>query len=607
MSGLCGFTGNFSENNGKIINKMLESIKHRGPNGTVLFSDDNINLGFCKLSSFELDNNQCLRNEDGTLALFFDGKLYNSNQLRKELVSKGHVFKTNDENEVILHLFEEYGNGLVHHLRGMFAFTIYDSKDNSLFVARDLFGIKPFYYGIFNNSLIFASESKAILRHPFVAKQFNQTALEHYMSFQYNPCEETFFKGIFKLPPAHFLTFKNSELHVERYWHTDFKPNESLTLDEVVEQINKAVSESIKTHEAGDKEVGSFLSSGVDSSYMAATFSGSKTFTVGFNDEKYNEIEYAKDLSEKLDVEHFYKVITPREFWDNFPTMQYHLDEPLADPAAAALYFVSKLAREHVEVVFSGEGADEFFGGYNIYREPFSMKKVAFIPFPLRKLVSHCAKILPKKLKGRSFLIRAGQRVEEKFIGNANIFSEKEKSTLLKTPLKTSARDITRPLYEKIKHYDDVTKMQYIDLNLWLVGDILQKADKISMAHSLEVRPPLLDKNLFEIASRLPLNLRVTSSQTKKAFRLAANKHLDTLVANKKKLGFPVPTRVWLKDDIYYRRVKSAFQGEVAKKYFNVDYILKLLEKHKLGKVDNSRKIWTVFTFLTWYDQYFKD
>ena len=407
--------------------------------------------------------------------------------------------------------------------------------------------------------------------------------------------------------PSHCLTFENGELTIRRYWEPVFEPDENVTLEELTDKIDDAMQASIKRHKISDVEVGSFLSSGVDSSYVAACFKGDKTFTVGFDYAKYNEIDYAKSLSEKIKIDNYSKLISTDEYWDIIPTVQYHMDEPLADPSAIALYFVSQTAAKHVKVSLSGEGADEFFGGYNIYREPFSLRPITRLPKGLRKALGACAAAIPFKIKGKNYLIRGSKDVEERFIGNAFLFNEKEREKLLKNPTgKYNHTELTKPYYDKVKNLDDTTKMQYIDIHFWLIGDILLKADKMSMAHSLEVRVPFLDRDVFEVARKVPLKYKVTKENTKFAMRQAAHRYLPDMVAEKKKLGFPVPIRIWLKEDKYYNTVKDAFTSPAAAEFFNVDEIVKLLDDHRNGKNDNSRKIWAIYMFLVWYKRYFE-
>jgi asparagine synthase (glutamine-hydrolysing) len=607
MCGICGFTGNI-DNREEVLTRMMNRIIHRGPDSGGQHISDGIAMGFRRLAIIDLNNgNQPMYNEDRTLVVTFNGEIYNYRELRKELEEKGHIFSNNADTEVLLHGYEEYGAGLVEKLRGMFTFVLWDMKTKTLFGARDHFGIKPFYYAPLGNDIVYGSEIKSILEHPSYQKKVNPEALENYLTFQYSVLPETFFKGIFKLPPAHYFTFKNGDLKITRYFDPSFAPDDSLKFEDVVNRIDETMQESVRAHMLADVEVGSFLSSGVDSSYVAASFHGDKTFTVGFDYEKYNETEYAKDLSSKIGIENYGRIISTEEYWNVLPKIQYHMDEPLADPSAVALYFVSETASKHVKVALSGEGADEFFGGYNIYHEPFSLGGYQKLPEGLRKGLAAAAKAVPFRFKGKNFLIRGSKSLEERFIGNAFMFSEEERAKILKNPTGLySHKYLTKPFYKKAAGFDDVTKMQYIDVNFWLIGDILLKADKMSMANSLEVRVPFLDRNVFDLARTLPTKFKVNDRNTKIAMRAAAHRHLPESVAEKKKLGFPVPIRIWLKEEKYYNIIKAAFTGNAAESFFNTSEILKLLDDHRAGKADNSRKIWTIYMFLVWYKEFFE-
>ncbi len=609
---MCGFVGftNYIGDDGSILSAMMDSIVHRGPDAGGQYIDKNIALGFRRLSIIDLESgNQPMFNEDGSLVLTFNGEIYNFKDLRKELEKSGHIFSNNSDSEVLIHGFEEWGEDLPTKLRGMFAFVIFNKADGSVFGARDMFGIKPFYYTITDNSFIFGSEIKAFLHHPEFKKQLNEQALAHYLSFQYSPTEETFFKGVYKLPPAHYFTFKNGEITKTRYFIPEFKAVPGV-LSFYADEVDKAIRESVEAHKIADVEVGSFLSSGIDSSYIAEAAKVDKTFTVGFESDsgdRYNEIGFAKQFADTVGLKNISKVITPEEYWSTFPKIQYHMDEPLADPASIALYFVSKLASEHVKVVMSGEGADELFGGYRIYQEPLTLTFYDRLPFALRRAVAKVCEYLPK-IKGVNYLVRRGKTIEERYIGNANIFSKKERDKLLKSDVAKSSvapKVLCDKFYDQIANKDDVTKMQYLDINMWLAGDILLKADKTSMANSLELRVPFLDKKVMELAATLPLECRVNATSTKLALRAAAEKTLPRITAQKDKLGFPVPIREWLCKEEYYNTVKEEFTSDTAQKYFNTNELVKLLDDHKLGKADLSRKIWTVYTFLVWYKQFF--
>lgn len=607
---MCGFVGFTNKINDAsiILGKMMDRIKHRGPDSDGKYVDEQIAMGFRRLSIIDLSDNgsQPIFNEDKSLVLTFNGEIYNYKELREKLLEAGHKFYTETDSEVLIHGYEEWGRDMLNKLRGMFAFVIFDKKKDEVFGARDFFGIKPLYYAEMNGTLMWGSEIKSFLDHPHFKKELNETALENYLTFQYSPTSETFFKGVYKLPAAHCFTYKNGKLNVERYWEIKFHADEKPDLEEWVQRISDTFKDSVNVHKFADVEVGSFLSSGVDSSYVAAVADVDKTFTVGFGkDEKYNEIGYAKEFSKYINKENTSKVVTAEEYWGSLSKIQYHMDEPLADPAAVALFFVCQIASKQVKAVLSGEGADEIFGGYNIYHNPADMAGYFKIPRPVRKAVGAVAEKLPHK-HGINYLIRGSKDLDERFIGNAYMFSEKERKEILN--IKTdapNAMEITKPFYDKVRDQDQVTQMQYLDLHLWMTGDILLKADKMSMAHSLELRVPFLDRKVMELAEQIPNRFRVTPENTKYAMRIAALKACPPQTANKKKLGFPVPIRVWLKEDKYYNIVKEKFTSDAAKKYFHPEKLVALLDDHRAGKYDYSRKIWTVFSFLIWYDVYF--
>lgn len=609
MCGIAGFMGQV-ENRADVIRNMTEVITHRGPDSDGFFTDDNISMGFRRLSIIDLGaGHQPIYNEDKSLVLTFNGEIYNYKDLRKELIAKGHKFYTDTDSEVLVHGFEEWKEDMLPKLRGMFGFAIYNTKDNSLFIARDFFGIKPMHYTQIGNDFVYASEIKSILEYPKFEKKFNRKALDSYLSFQYAVPPETFFEGVYCLMPGHYLWYKDGEVETTRYFEARFNPDEEMTEEEAVDRIEKVFENSVNAHKIADVEVGCFLSSGVDSSYVSTYFADQKTFTVGFDfGEKYNEISWAKNLSEKIGVEHHTHLISSEEFWDAVPTVQYHMDQPLADPSCIALYFVSRLASHYVKVVLSGEGADELFGGYTCYNDPRVFKIYqTIVPHCIRKAIRAMCRKLPD-IKGRDYLIRACDKLEERYIGNAFMYDYKQKQELLKDPsIATRPQDLTRKYYYRCRKYDDVTKMQYLDINMWMVGDILLKADRMSMANSLELRVPFLDKEVFKVASSLPTKLRCNKHNTKYAMRKAAVRHMPEATAEKEKLGFPVPTRVWLRDEKYYNVVKTKFKGKTAEKFFNTDVLVSWLDSHFSGKEDNSRRVWTIYVFLVWYDIYFDE
>ncbi len=607
MCGFVGFTGKL-ENKKEILNKMMGRIIHRGPDSEGEFISDEVALGFRRLSIIDLEGgSQPIYNEDGSVVIVFNGEIYNFMELRRELIADGHVFKTNSDTETLVHGYEKYGDKLASHLRGMYAFVIFDMAKNRIYGARDIFGIKPFYYyRTESGNYIFGSEIKAFLEHPEFVKKLNKDALRPYLTFQYSSLDETFFEGVYKLPPAHSFTLTfGGEMKISRYWDADFTEIDG-DFDKYVAEIDSTVHESVEAHRISDVKVGSFLSGGVDSSYITACLMPDKTFSVGFAYDKFNETDYAKELSDKLGIENYTKMISAEECFDALSDIQYHMDEPQSNPSCLPLYFLTKLAREHVTVVLSGEGADEIYAGYEWYDETPAMQKYKKIPKPIRVVAAAVAKKLPY-FKGHDFIIKSSGNPEDYFIGQALVWEEKEALKVLRPEYRTgpSVKEITAPIYARVKDKSELDKKQYLDLNLWLPGDILLKADKMSMAHSLELRVPFLDKKVMEMAQVLPHKYKINGRNTKYIFRKAANKTLPDEWADRKKMGFPVPIRHWLKEDKYYNLVKTEFQSKEAAEFFDTDMLLKLLDEHKAEKANNGRKIWTVYIFLVWYRRFF--
>ena len=602
---MCGFVGfiDKKKNKKKIIKDMADIIVHRGPDSDGYYTDDDCALGFRRLSIIDLSGGtQPIYNEDKTMAIIFNGEIYNYQEIRKDLLKKGHKFKTESDTEVILHGYEEYHEKILDKLRGMFAFVIYNVNDKTLFGARDFYGIKPLYYYKDDNEFMFGSESKSFLGHPGFKKELNRDMLKQYLTFQYSVGEDTFFKNVYKLRPGHYFKYHDGELEIVKYYELKINNDDSKSLDEWKDIIRKELNESIKYHKVSDVEVGSFLSSGVDSSIVATLSDVDKTFTVGYDNKKYSEIDYAKELSDKIGVKNISKKISKEEYFKKFPMIQYYMDEPLADASAVALYFVANTASKHVKVALSGEGADEIFGGYNIYHEPYSVSWYNKIPYPVRRFIGILAYPM-RNHSGFNFLVRRSKKLEDRYVGNAFIFEPRDADKVLSYKDTRNFRELTRPYYDKVKDYDQVAKMQYIDFNFWLIGDILLKADKMSMANSLEVRVPFLDRPLVSEVINMPAKYKIVGNQTKYAFREVCKEALPEKWADKKKLGFPVPIREWIKEEDIYNDIYKKFSE--ASEFFKPKEIIKLLEEHKNGKRDNSRKIWTIYSFLIWYQEYF--
>lgn len=604
---MCGIVGYISEKiDQQVLESMMEQIVHRGPDGSGRYLDQKIALGHRRLSIIDAAGGaQPMKNEDGSLICIFNGEIYNYRELRQELIHLGHRFASDSDTEVLLHGYEAWGSDLLLKLRGMFAFVLWDRVNQQLFCARDYFGIKPFYYYQRENAFLFGSEIKCFLPHPDFVKELNEDQIELYLTYQYSPGNETFFKGVYQLPPAHFMVWKAGQIEIKRYWKPEFAPNETVTEKEWINKIRSVMDDSVKAHKISDVEVGSFLSSGVDSSYVTALAYVDKTFSVGYAEEAYDESSQAHAFSEKLHVKNNVYQIQAAEYWKHLSQIQYQMDEPLADAASVALYFLNREAAKQVKVCLSGEGADELFGGYRIYRDPFICRKYDRVPRGIRYLIGTVAEYFPERW-GRNFLVRHKVDLAQRYIGNTSIFTPKEKKKMLKSYAgKKAPTKLARSFFHEPEKADTVTRMQYTDLHLWLVGDILLKADKMSMAHSLELRVPFLDKEVFSVASQIPTVYRVNQTQTKIALRRAAKELVGEDCAKKEKLGFPVPVREWLREEPYASMVWASFTGPVAEKFFHTRYLTRLLEEHLYGVRDNWRKIWCVYMFILWYEEYF--
>lgn len=603
MCGICGIVR--KGDNKDIIKKMNDRIMHRGPDGEGYYIDGDIAFGHRRLSIIDLSTgDQPIYNEDDSVVTVYNGEIYNYVELRSELESLGHEFKTKSDTEVLVHGYEEWHTDLPKHLRGMFAFAIHDKKRNEIFLARDNFGIKPLYYAKMNDSFMFASEIKSFLDVPDFKKEFNEDILETYLEFSFVPTNETFFKGVYRLDAGCSLLYKDEDIKINKYFKLDFK-EDKMSFSDAVKNISDVMEDSVKRHLIADVEVGSFLSSGIDSSYIVSLAKPDKTYTVGYENKKYDEINYAKDLADKLGIKNESKIIKKDEYLDAIPKIMYHLDEPTSDPAAISLYFVAKLASRDLKVVLSGEGADEFFGGYNYYREEVDYKFYNKIPYGIRHAIGKVAGLFPE-VRGFNFLVRRGEKLENSYIGVNRNFSEKMARKVLRKNYELKAIDVTKNVYNEFKDYSNIDKMQAIDINFWLMKDILLKADRMTMASSIEGRVPFIDKEVFSVASKLPFDYKVTKENTKVALREAAKQVIPTDAYKKKKLGFPVPIREWIKDGAFKEEIEKTINSDVANRYFNVKFLNKLFNEHLSGKKDNYRKIWTVYTFIKWYQVFFE-
>lgn len=609
MCGIVGFVDNKPKSKKeKIIKDMADKIAHRGPDAEGFYNDSVVSLGHRRLSIIDLSDKgtQPIYNEDKTKVIVFNGEIYNYKEIKEVLLKKGHKFKTETDTEVIIHGYEEFGVKLFEKLRGMFAFVIYDKEKNELVGARDHFGIKPLYYYKDKENFMFASEIKAFLGHPNFKKEVNKKALKMYLIFQYSVFEETFFKNVFKLKPGHYFIYKNNKLEVKEYFSVDFKKDKK-SFNSLKKELQRTLEDSIKYHQmTSDVEVGSYLSGGVDSSYVVSVAKPDKTFSVGFSEAGFDETQYAKELSNMLNIKNYQKHISSDDFFDALKTVEYHTDEPHANLSTVPLYFLSELASKQVKVVLSGEGSDEMFAGYNEYNEPTILKIYRCIPLFIRRFIAFIARQFPH-FPGQNTLKLYGKPIEERYIGHGSIFEEQEINNVLCPDLRDDMKikDVLKPYYDKVKGKNEITKKMYIDMFFWLPQDILLKADKMTMANSIELRVPLLDKEVFKLAKTIPTKYQIKDGQTKFMFRKIANEKIPEEWSKRRKLGFPVPFSKWIREEKYYLKVKEMFNRDYVDDFFDKKYINDLLEKHYKNEKNNGRLIYNIFIFLIWYDKFF--
>ena len=610
MCGIVGIIHPSSTSAEDILGEMLARITHRGPDDSGTFIDQKVAFGMRRLSIIDVEGGkQPISSEDGSLIIVFNGEIYNFKELRAELVLGGHTFKTHTDTEVILHLYEEKGEDAVRALRGMFTFFIYDIKKGKVVVARDPFGIKPLYY-MMKDGMVRAigSEIKSLLAPPQYKKEINEEAIFQYLSFQYNPLRETFFKGIYRLPPATYLIIDVKTGHAEekKYWSFSFHANDTMDEERAAKELAGILMDSVEHHMISDVPLGAFLSGGVDSALIVGAIRAAhpkgelKTFTIGAKD--VNEFGEARSVAEALNTTHIEIILDPDEYFAELPRIAWHFDEPVADPSAVALYFLAREASKYVKVVLSGEGADELFGGYNIYREPFALEKFNRIPAFLRVPLLALTR-LPFEIKGMNYLRRYQKKLEERYIGNAQVFSPEEAKMMWRgTPYE---RVSLAPLYKEASAWSDSTKMQYIDIHTWLPGDILAKADKMNMAHSLELRVPFLDREVAAFAQTIPDRLKFKNGATKYLLRKAAQAFVPPATQKRKKLGFPVPLAVWLKERTDWQSTLIAHPFITSR--FNTKAIQKLINDHVSGRKDNARKLFVFIMLVAWHDAFFGD
>ncbi|WP_433306849.1 asparagine synthase (glutamine-hydrolyzing) [Actinoplanes sp. CA-030573] len=585
----------------------LETLHHRGPDDTRVEFAGGAAFGFKRLAIVDREHAAQPMTYHDRWTLVFNGEIYNYRELREELVSgHGATFATEGDSEVLAAAFHYWGPGALPRLRGMFAFVAYDRWTGTVHAARDPFGIKPLYLLETVDGLFVASERKALLPYSGSSRAtLDHDALAHYLTFQYVPDPLTLHREVRRLPPGHRLTWTpGGGLRTERYFRPQLRPL-SVRPEAAHAAIRDALRDSVRRHLHADVPVGAFLSSGVDSSAIVALAREVKpdlhVFTAGFAHDGYSEVEIAQDTAEQLGVRCTPTVVSEDDVIRELPRIVQLLDDPLADPSLIPLYFLAQTASRYVTVALSGEGSDELFGGYTIYREPRSLARIDRLGPGLKRGLRGVAHAMPEGMRGRSFLERGTTPIEERYYGNARIFSPAEKARLMRFTADPHTA-ITAHLYAETADVDDVASMQYVDLHTWLPGDILVKSDRMSMAHSLELRTPFLDPLVYAAAAGLPTELKLPahSRATKHALREAMRGIVPESVRSNRKLGFPTPTRLWLRGAIG-DWVAGLMAGSGARGLLDLDYAQGLLAEHRAGGADNSRKVWTVAMFCLWY------
>lgn len=616
---MCGFVGFIDENDQTYDHRaaivaMADAIAHRGPDSEGHFEDGRAALGFRRLAIIDLAGaNQPLYNENRSLVLVFNGEIYNYRELRRQLIAAGHAFSTQGDAEVVLHGFEQWGEGALDRLRGMFAFALYDTATGELFCARDAFGIKPLYYAVEGGRILFGSEIKGLLAHPHARRSLNERRLAHWLCMEYLPDEETLFEDVRKLPAGHWLRWHNGRAERGRWFVPRFAPDAGRSLEESAEAIEAALRESVAAHAIADVDVGCFLSAGVDSSLVAreaARIMEARTFTIGWGEGRFSELEAAAAFARATGLPNEGRILGAEQFFASVPAVQYAMDEPLPNPSAVPLYHLCAMAAESVKVVLSGEGADELFGGYPYYQECLAFAPYMMVPAPARRALAAAARHLPEGTHGRRFLMRGAHPLPERYIRLEYNFPWAEALDLLAPELGARCAaaptpwELAAPLFAEIEA-DEITAMQTADILTWMQQDILLKADKMSMASSLELRVPFLDREVFALASTLPASQRVGRRETKIALRAAAARTLPQATAAMPKQGFVTPLAQWLQEEPWHSQVREVLNSERARRFFRTDRLNALLDEHQRGPRSHMKKIWSAYCFLNWHEQYF--
>lgn len=622
---MCGICGKIQLNSGAppvgldLLHRMLQSIEHRGPDDQGIYRSGPVGLGHRRLKIIDLTTGkQPLSNEDGTVWVIYNGEVYNYKELTSYLIKKGHRFKSASDTEVIVHLYEEFGADCVKHLRGMFSFALWDNNEQTLLLARDRVGIKPMYYCQTNDSLLFASEIKAILADSTICREIDPAILDRFLTYFYVPGEQTLFKNIQKLEPGHYLTVKSGQIKVTQYWDLTFEKS-AVTFPDAVEQLEDLLSRTVRDHLISDVPLGVLLSGGVDSSGVLSfavenTNHPVSTFTVGFEGGCIDERPYAKKVAQSFGAENYDITITPQSFWELLPKYVWHMEEPVCEPPAIALFSVSQLARKYVTVLLSGEGGDEAFAGYQSYRNFYWMEQVkSGLGAMGRSVGSALASALSGNNESRygKYAALMNMPMHDYYYSHSSgpyEFFNSRRRDLYTKEFGDSVNDernaqaaFAKECFAKVRGLSSLDQMLYVDTKTWLPDDLLIKADKMTMANSLELRVPLLDHQILEFAASLPVSYKLKGLSTKHILKKALSKRLPREILTRKKMGFPVPYAAWLNGDLRPAVAEILLDEQsVSRGYFKKE-VLEALINTPSDERNYSKELFSLVTLELWH------
>ena len=618
MCGIAGFVGDGNwghQDRAAVLDRMCRVIEHRGPDDQGVFIKGDVALGMRRLSIIDLaGGHQPISNEDGAVTVAFNGEIYNYRELQKELKARGHVFKTNSDTETIVHSYEEYGEQCVSHLRGMFAFALWDERDKKLLMARDRVGKKPLYYSVASSgAFIFGSELKVLLEHPEMTCEIDLEAIDEYLSFGYVPDPLCICRGVKKLPPGHYLTLVDGAISIKKYWDFSFQPAPFRDEEEILEQLRAHLDEATRTRLIADVPLGAFLSGGIDSTAVVGLMARNmsqpvKTFSIGFNEDQFSELEYARLAANRFGTDHHEFIVTP-EICEIVDELVWHFDEPFADSSAIPTYMVSKLAREHVKVVLSGDGGDELFAGYDRYVTDRKRSGFARLPRTLRHgMMMPLSRRLPHGAWGRNFIHNIALDPLDRYIDSVSVFTSLNKASLCtgnflaQLPGQGRAADCLRDSAAQAKTGELLDQILYIDSKMYLPGDILTKVDRMSMAVSLEVRSPLLDHKLIEFVATIPASMKLRGLESKHILKRAVREIVPAEILNRSKQGFGLPIGAWINHQLRERMRDTLTDLRARQRgYVRPEYVSKLLDEHERGRRDHSTQLWSLLMLELWH------